>query len=137
MVAKSKYKTPDSDDEDTHFLVNVRIRSEISSTLLAAGKRVTFKDDEIILDTGTNGSIFRNVSLLDSIHKENRVTFDALDQYSRRHASTVQGALPRGRHRQHPLVLPTPTDGSLQRESPTRGRQLRYLHSADAKSLKP
>ena len=70
MVAKSKYKTPDSDDEDMHFLVNVRIRSEISSTLLAAGKRVTFKDDEIILDTGTNGSIFRNVSLLDSIHKE-------------------------------------------------------------------
>ena len=70
MVAKSKYKTPDSDEEDTHFLVNVRIRSEISSTLLAAGKRVTFEDDEIILDTGTNGSIFRNVSLLDSIHKE-------------------------------------------------------------------
>ena len=40
----------------------------------------------------------------------------------------MQGTPTRGRYRQHPLLLPAATDGSLhtvQRGSPTRGRQLR------------
>lgn len=77
MIARSKYTGPGSDAEDEHYLVNVHLRSGAAS-LLAAGKRARFEDSEIILDTGANGSIFSNPSLLSNIRHENTVTFDGI-----------------------------------------------------------
>ena len=66
MVAKCNFIAPDCDYEESHYLVNIHLQAKTSS-VLAAGKQVRFKDEEIILDTGTNGSIFSNPALLDHI----------------------------------------------------------------------
>ena len=46
--------------------------------MLAAGNHVRFKDEEIILDTGANGSILSNPAPLDHIRTAERVTFDGI-----------------------------------------------------------
>jgi hypothetical protein len=77
MIAKSNYKAPDSDDEDRHYLVNVHIQSRASPVLTASTSSVLRKTD-IVLDTGANGSIFMNRSLLYNLHTEDEVTFDGI-----------------------------------------------------------
>ena len=76
MIAKS-YKAPDSDDEEQHYLVNVHLKSHTASAL-AARKRTKFRDWEIVLDTGANGSLFANTSLVTEIHREDAVSFDGI-----------------------------------------------------------
>ena len=76
MIAKS-YKAPDSDDEERHYLVNVHLKSRTTS-VLAARKMTRFQDWEVILDTGANGSLFVNTSLVTNIHRENIVSFDGI-----------------------------------------------------------
>jgi hypothetical protein len=76
MVAKS-YKAPDSDDEERHYLVNMHIQSR-KATILATRKRNSPHDYEIILDTGANGSLFKNPSLVTEMHREDRVSFDRI-----------------------------------------------------------
>ena len=71
------YKAPDSDDEEQHYLVNVHIKSNTAS-VLAAKKRTKFRDWEIVLDTGANGSLFVNTSLVTEIHREDAVSFDGI-----------------------------------------------------------
>ena len=77
MVAKGNFTAPDCDYEEPHYLVNIHLQSKASS-VLAASKHVRFKDEEIILDTGANGSIFSNPELLEDIRKAERVTFDGI-----------------------------------------------------------
>ena len=77
MVAKSNYKGPDSDDEDRHYLVNVHIQSRASPMLTASTKSALRKTD-IVLDTGANGSLFMNRSLLHNLHTQDEVTFDGI-----------------------------------------------------------
>ena len=77
MVAKSNFTAPDSDYDEAHYLVNVHLQTKASS-VLAAGKHIRFRDEEIILDTGANGSIFSNPALLEDIRKAERVTFDGI-----------------------------------------------------------
>ena len=72
MIAK-RYKPPDSDDEETHFLVNVHIVSA-----LAARKRTKLQDWEIVLDTGANGSLFTNAALVIDIQTDETVSFDGI-----------------------------------------------------------
>jgi hypothetical protein len=74
MVAKS-YKAPDSDDEERHYLVNMRIQSRTTS-ILAARKCNSPHDYEIILDTGANGSLFKNPTLATEMHREDRISFN-------------------------------------------------------------
>ena len=77
MVAKGNFIAPDCDYEEPHYLVNIHLQAKTSS-VLAAGKQARFKDEEIILDTGANGSIFSNPALLDNIRTAERVTFDGI-----------------------------------------------------------
>jgi hypothetical protein len=76
MIAKS-YKAPDSDDEERHYLANMHIKSHAAS-VLAARKRTKPKDWEIVLDTGANGSLFVNASLVTDAHRESTVSFDGI-----------------------------------------------------------
>ena len=77
MVAKSNFTPPDLDYDEPHYLVNIHLQTKASS-VLAASKHVRFKDEEIILDTGANGSIFSNPELLEDIRRAERVTFDGI-----------------------------------------------------------
>jgi hypothetical protein len=77
MMARSSYKAPDSDDEEHHFLVNVHIQSRASSALTASTRSALRKTD-IVLDTGANGSLFKNSSLLHNLDTQEEVTFDGI-----------------------------------------------------------
>ena len=77
MVAKGNFSSHDSDYDEPHYLVNIHLQMKTPS-VLAAGNHVRFKDEEIILDTGANGSIFSNPALLDHIRTAERVTFDGI-----------------------------------------------------------
>ena len=77
MIARSSYKTQDSDDEEHHFLVNVHIQSRASSVLTASTRSALRKTD-IVLDTGANGSLFKNRSLLHNLDTQEEVTFDGI-----------------------------------------------------------
>jgi hypothetical protein len=77
MVAKGNFTPPDLDDDEPHYLVNIHLQTKVSS-VLAASKHVRFKDEEIILDTGANGSIFSNLELLEDIRRAERVAFDGI-----------------------------------------------------------
>jgi hypothetical protein len=76
MISKS-YKAPDSDDEERHYLAKMHIKSHAAS-VLAARKRTKPKDWEIVLDTGANGSLLVNVSLVTDTHREGTVSFDGI-----------------------------------------------------------
>jgi hypothetical protein len=77
MIAKGNYKAPDSDDEDRHYLINVHIQSKASS-VLTANTRSALKKTDIVLDTGANGSLFANRSLLSYLETQNEVTFSGV-----------------------------------------------------------
>jgi hypothetical protein len=76
MITRS-YKAPDSDDDEHHYTVNVHIQSRASSILTANTGSALSKTD-IVLDTGANGSLFKNRSLLHNIDTQDEVTFDGI-----------------------------------------------------------
>jgi hypothetical protein len=76
MIARS-YKAPDSDDDEHHYMVNVHIQCRASSVLTANTGSALSKTD-IVLDTGANGSLFKNRSLLHNIDTQDEVTFDGI-----------------------------------------------------------
>jgi hypothetical protein len=76
IIARS-YKAPDSDDDEHHYTVNVHIQSRASSVLTANTGSALSKTD-IVLDTGANGSLFKNRSLLHNIDTQDEVTFDGI-----------------------------------------------------------
>ena len=78
---KGTTMAPDSDYDEAHYLVNVHLQTKASS-VLAAGKHVRFRDEEIILDTGANGSIFSNPALLEDIRIAERVAFDGISGHT-------------------------------------------------------
>jgi hypothetical protein len=76
MIARGN-KTSDSDDDEPHFMVNMHLRSK-ASAVLTANSRAALRKSDIVLDTGANGSLFANRSLLNNLQTQDEVTFDGI-----------------------------------------------------------